>query len=53
MEAYNNMASSIDKDICLKGWKKSGIQKTLENCLEVYLDPFKDIDPMTSVATCS
>ena len=53
MEAYNNMASSIDKDICLKGCKKSGIQKALENYLEVNLDPFKDIDPMTSVATCS
>ena len=46
MDAYNHMISSIGKDICLKGWKKSGIQEALENGLEGNLDPFKDIDPI-------
>ena len=46
MKAYNHMASSIGKDICLKGWKKSGIQEALENGLEDNLDAFKDIDPI-------
>ena len=40
------MTSSIGKDICLKGWKKSGIQEALESDLEDNLDPFKDIDPI-------
>ena len=44
MEAYNHITSSIGKDICLKGWQKSGIQEALENALEDNLDPFKDID---------
>ena len=46
MEAYNHMTSSIGKDICLKGWKKSGIQEALKSDLEDNLDPFKDIDPI-------
>ena len=46
MEAYNHMTSSIGKNICLKSWKKSGIQEALENGLEDNLDPFKDIDPI-------
>ena len=46
MGAYNHMISSIGKDICLKGWKKSGIQEVLENGLGDNLDPFKDIDPI-------
>ena len=46
MKAYNHMTSSIGKDICLKGWKKSGIQEALENGLEDNLDAFKDIDPI-------
>ena len=49
MEAYNYMTPSIGKDICLKSWKKSGIQETLENGLENNLDPFKDIDPIKTV----
>ena len=40
------MTSSIGKGICLKGWKKSGIQEALENDFEDNLDPFKDIDPI-------
>ena len=43
MEAYH-ITSSIDKNICLKSWKKNGIQDALENGLEDDLDPFKDID---------
>ena len=46
MEAFNHMTSSIEKDICLKGWNQSGIQEALENGLEDNLDPFKDIDPI-------
>ena len=46
MEAYNHMTSSIGKDICLKGWKKNGIQEALKSDLEDNLDPFKDIDPI-------
>ena len=45
MKTYNLMTSSISKGICLKAWKKSGIQEALENGLEDNLDPFKDIDP--------
>ena len=45
MKTYNHMTSSISKGICLKGWKKSGIQEAMENGLEDNLDPFKDIDP--------
>ena len=44
MESYNHMMSSRGKDICLKGWKKRGIQEALENGLEDDLDLFKDID---------
>ena len=40
------MMSSKGKGICLKGWKKSGIQEALENDFEDNLDPFKDIDPI-------
>ena len=43
MEAYH-ITSSIDKNICLKSWKKNGTQDALENGLEDDLDPFKDID---------
>ena len=43
------MTSSIGKDICLKDWKKSGIQEALENSLENNLDLFKDIDPIKTV----
>ena len=39
MEAFNHMTSSIEKDICLKGWNKSGIQEALENGFEDNLDP--------------
>ena len=46
MEAYNHMTSSTGKSICLKSWKKSGIQEVVENDLEDNLDPFKDIDPI-------
>ena len=46
MEAYNDMTSSIGKDIYLEGWKRSGIQQALEGDLEDNLDPFKDIDPI-------
>ena len=44
MEGYNHMTSSVGKDICLKGWKKSGIQEALKSSLEDNIDPFKDID---------
>ena len=44
MEAYNHMTSSVGKDICLKGWKKSAIHNSLENSLEDNLNPFKDIN---------
>ena len=40
------MKSSIGKNICLNGWKKSAIQEALENDVEDHLDPFKDIDPI-------
>ena len=40
------MKSSIGKNICLNGWKKSAIQEALENDVEDNLDPFKDIDPI-------
>ena len=46
MEVYNHMASSTGKEICLKGWKKSGIEEALENGLEDNLDTFKDTDPI-------
>ena len=46
MEAYNHMKSSIDKDICLKSWKNSGIQEALENDWEDNLDTFKNNDPI-------
>ena len=46
MEANNHMTSFIGKDICLKGWKKKGIQEALENGLEGNLHPFNDIDPV-------
>ena len=49
MKAYNHMTSSIGKDICLKDWKKSGIQEALENSLENNLDLFRDIDPIKTV----
>ena len=49
MKAYNHMTSSIGKNICLKDWKKSGIQEALENSLENNLDLFKDIDPIKTV----
>ena len=45
MEAYNHMASSIGKGICLKSWKKSKIQEALENGLEDNLDHLKDFIP--------
>ena len=51
MEAYNHMMSSIGKDICLKGWKKSGIQEALDNDLEDDLDPFKDINLIETKCT--
>ena len=46
MEVYNHMTPSTGKGICLKSWKKSGIQEVVENDLEDNLDPFKDIDPV-------
>ena len=46
MEAYNHMTSSIGKDICSKGCKKSGIQEALKNGMQDNLDLFKDIDPI-------
>ena len=46
IQAYNHVTSSIIKDICLKGWKKSGIQEALKIGLEDNLDPFKNIDPI-------
>ena len=49
MKAYNHMTSSIGKGICLKDWKKSGIQEALEKSLENNLDLFKDIDPIKTV----
>ena len=48
MEAYH-ITSSIDKNICLKSWKKNGIQDALENGLEDDLNPFKDIDLIEAV----
>ena len=53
IKAYNHMTISIGKDICLKGWKKSGIQEALENGLEDHLDPFKDIDPIETADEAS
>ena len=44
MAAYNHIVSFIGKVICLKGWKKSGIQEALENGLEDNLEPFKNVD---------
>ena len=46
MEACNHMTSSIGKDICSKGCKKSGIQEALKNGMQDNLDLFKDIDPI-------
>ena len=48
MEAYH-ITSSIDKNICLKSWKKNGIQDALENGFEDDLNPFKDIDLIEAV----
>ena len=43
IELYNCFTSNAGREVCMKGWEKSGIHKS-----EIYglpsLDPFKDID---------
>ena len=49
MEAYNHMTSSIGKDICLKGWKKSSVQRALETAWKIDLDWEGDNDNIFDV----
>ena len=48
IEMYNHMTSSEGRDVCLKGWKVTGILDAAEKGLEELpnLDPFYDIDPL-------
>ena len=50
IEMYNHMIFSEGRDVCLKGWKVAGILDAAEKGLEKLpnLDPFHDIDPLTS-----
>ena len=49
MEAYNHMTSSIGKDICLKGWKKSSVQGAMETAWKIDLDWEGDNDNIFDV----
>ena len=48
IEMYNHMISSEGRDVCLNGWKVTGILDATEKVLEGLqnLDPFHDIDPL-------
>ena len=48
MEAYKHMATATSREICLKGWIKSGISKAIENGSNHIstLDFFFEIDPI-------
>ena len=48
MEAYDHMTTATGRDICLKGWERSGILQAIENGVSDIssLDPFFEIDPI-------
>ena len=48
IELYNYMTSSAGREICMKGWEKSGIFDAITKGTNGLpsLDPFSDIDPL-------
>ena len=50
IEMYNHMTSSEGRDVCLKGWKVTGILDAAEKGLDglANLDPFHDINPLAT-----
>ena len=50
IEMYNHMTSSEGRDVCLKGWKVTGILDAAEKGLDGLpnLDPFHDINPLAT-----
>ena len=48
MEAYEPMTTASGKEICLKGWVRSGMSEAIENGSNDIstLDPFFEIEPI-------
>ena len=48
IELYNYMTSGAGREVCINGWKRSGISDAIQKGVNDLptLDPFDDIDPL-------